>query len=154
MCWFIVIFTNFRKVCIGIAIIIIDESIKNTLYSSTIIEYLQTEQKLIAAIYSRVDLGIHYDGWTCEEMHEFMSEYFNVGTVENVRDSYNQLVEIPTNYQEYFFTYLKICDMYDRVKNKKGDNFNVKEFHKYILDCGPAPLRFVEEVVYDAYRIK
>lgn len=123
-------------------------------YSSTIIEYLQTEQKLIAAIYSRIDLGIHYDGWTCEEMHAFMSKYFNVGTVENVRDSYNQLVEIPTNYQEYFFTYLKICDMYDRVKNKKGDNFNAKEFHKYILDCGPAPLRFVEEVVYDAYRIK
>lgn len=123
-------------------------------YSSDIIQYLETEQKLIAAIYSRIDLGIHYDGWTCEEMHAFMSEYFSVGSVEDVRDSYNQLVEIPTNYQEYFFTYLKISDMYDKVKSHEGYSFDAKKFHKLILDCGPAPLRFVEDVVYDAYGIK
>ena len=83
-----------------------------------------------------------------------MSNYFNVGTLEDVLPAYNQLVEIPTNYQQYFFTYLKICDMYDTVSEKLGSEFNVKEFHKYILECGPAPLRFVEDVVYNAYEIK
>ncbi len=123
-------------------------------YQKEIIDYLQTEQKLIAAIYSRIDLGIHYNGWTVTEMYEFMSNYFNVGTLEDVLPAYNQLVEIPTNYQQYFFTYLKICDMYDIVSEKLGSEFNVKEFHKYILECGPAPLRFVEDVVYSAYEIK
>ena len=126
----------------------------NDKYSSEIIDYLQTEQKLIAAIYSRIDLGIHYNGWSVNEMYDFMSNYFSVESVESIQAAYNQLVEIPTNYQQYFFTYLKICDMYDTVNNKLGSNFNAKEFHKYILDCGPAPLRFVEEVVYNAYGIK
>ena len=124
------------------------------LYSKEIIDYLITEQQLIAAIYSRIDLGIHYNGWTIEEMHSFMSEYFSVGGVEDVRAAYEQLVEIPTNYQEYFFSYLKLCDMYDSVKKVKGSSFNAKEFHKYILDCGPVPLRFVEDVINDAYGIK
>ena len=123
-------------------------------YSQEIIDYLQTEQKLIAAIYSRIDLGIHYNGWSLNEMHAFMSNYFNVGTADDVLPAYNQLVEIPTNYQQYYFTYLKICDMYDAVSSKLGDEFNAKEFHKYILDCGPAPLRFVEDVVFKAYGIK
>ena len=123
-------------------------------YSQTIIDYLITEQKLIAAIYSRIDLGIHHNGWTIEEMHNFMSQYFSVGSVEDVKDAYEQLVEIPTNYQEYFFTYLKLSDMYDAVVEKQGASFNAKEFHKLILDCGPAPLRFVEDIVYDTYGIK
>ena len=123
-------------------------------YSQTIIDYLITEQKLIAAIYSRIDLGIHHNGWTIEELHNFMSQYFSVGSVEDVKDAYEQLVEIPTNYQEYFFTYLKLSDMYDAVVEKQGASFNAKEFHKLILDCGPAPLRFVEDIVYDTYGIK
>lgn len=87
-------------------------------------------------------------------MHNFMSQYFSVGSVEDVKDAYEQLVEIPTNYQEYFFTYLKLSDMYDAVVEKQGASFNAKEFHKLILDCGPAPLRFVEDIVFEAYGIK
>lgn len=123
-------------------------------YSEEIIEYLIAEQKLMAAIYSRIDLGIHYDGWTLEQTKTFMSQYFGELSSEDVRPAYEQLVEIPTNYQEYFFSYMKLCDMYDAVKAKEGDSFNAKEFHKYILDCGPAPLRFVEEVINEAYDLK
>ena len=123
-------------------------------YSEEIIDYLITEQKLIAAIYSRIDLGIHFDGWTVEEMFEYMAQYFGVSSVEDVLPAYQQLVEIPTNYQEYFFSYLKICDMYDAVRAKEGTLFNAKKFHGYILDCGPAPLRFVEEVINEAYNLK
>ncbi len=126
----------------------------NEKYDDVLIDYLMIQEKLNAAIYSRIDLGIHYDGWTIEELYSFMTQYFNVSSSESLRAMYNQLVEIPTNYQQYFFTYMKISDMYDTVKTKTGSNFDAKEFHKYILDCGPAPLRFVEEVVYDAYDIK
>lgn len=123
-------------------------------YDQTIVDYLKTEQMLIAAIYSRIDLGIHYDGWTVEEMHAFMSKYFNIGDVDSVLPAYQQLVEIPTNYQQYFFSYLKICDMYETVSNHEGDLFDVKKFHKTVLDCGPAPLRYVEDKVYGDYGIK
>ena len=37
--------------------------------------------------------------------------------------------------------------MRERVSAALGENFNELEFHKLILDCGPIPLRFVENVV-------
>ena len=123
-------------------------------YDQAIIDYLQTEQLLVAAVYSRIDLGIHYNGWTVEELHSFMSNYFSIGDVSSVVAAYQQLVEIPTNYQQYFFTYLKINDIYDTVSSKLGSNFNVKNFHKSFLDCGPAPLRYVEDKLYSDYGIK
>ncbi len=123
-------------------------------YDQAIIDYLQTEQLLVAAVYSRIDLGIHYNGWTVEELHSFMSNYFSIGDVSSVVAAYQQLVEIPTNYQQYFFTYLKINDIYDTVSSKLGSDFNVKNFHKSFLDCGPAPLRYVEDKLYSDYGIK
>jgi uncharacterized protein (DUF885 family) len=83
-----------------------------------------------------------------------MSNYFSVGDVSSVVAAYQQLVEIPTNYQQYFFTYLKINDIYDTVSSKLGSDFNVKNFHKSFLDCGPAPLRYVEDKLYSDYGIK
>lgn len=118
-----------------------------------IIDYFQIQSKLTAAIYSKVDLGIHYEGWTASDMDNFMSLYFTIDS-EKVLSAYQQLVEIPTNYQEYFFTYLKICDMKDRVKTKLGSDFNVLDFHTTILNSGPAPLKYVEAIVNEKYEIK
>ena len=113
-----------------------------------------TQSKLEAAIYSRLDLGIHYNGWSLEEFSSFTTKYFGVSSQDRLLKAYQQLVEIPNNYQQYFFTYLKFVDMYDNVKTKLGNNFNAKDFHKTILDCGPLPLKYVEKIVYDKYDIK
>lgn len=123
-------------------------------YSDDVIDYLITQSKLEAAIYSRLDLGIHYNGWSLEEFSSFTTKYFGVSSQDRLLKAYQQLVEIPNNYQQYFFTYLKFVDMYDNVKTKLGNNFNAKDFHKTILDCGPLPLKYVEKIVYDKYDIK
>lgn len=119
----------------------------------SIIDYFQVQSKLTAAIYSKVDLGIHYEGWTTTDMYNFMSTYFNVDN-EKILKAYQQLVEIPTNYQEYFFTYLKICDMKDEVEAKLGADFNALDFHTTILNAGAAPLKYVEAIVDEKYGIK
>lgn len=118
-----------------------------------IVDYLILSSKFEAALYSRLDLGIHYDGWSVEELYDFMKPYFKVSSVDDCVKAYQQLVEIPTNYQKYFFTYLKFCDMYDAALEASGSNFDVKEFHTLILDLGSVPLKYVEEAVYEAYNI-
>ena len=48
----------------------------------------------------------------------------------------------------------KIKDLRTYVMNLTSstrENFDYITFHKYILDCGPAPLRFVEEYVKSKY---
>lgn len=122
-------------------------------FEDEVIDYYIANSNLTAAIYSRLDLGIHYDGWSLEESGEFMKSYFDVND-DKVLKAYQQLIEIPTNYQKYFFTYMKFTDMYETVSSKLGNSFIDLEFHKTILDCGPAPLKYVEEVVYNKYKIK
>ncbi len=122
-------------------------------FYDVVIDYLETMEKVKAACYSRLDLGIHYDGWSIEEAYNFMSRYFTLSSIESFTKAYQQLVEIPTNYQQYFFTYLKLCDLYDNVSMTLGEDFNPVEYHKTILDCGCAPLMYIEDVVYNKYNI-
>ena len=85
------------------------------------------------------------------------NERFNRESAQYEADAakkvFEQLVEIPTNSQKYFFTYLKLEDMYINVYQIMGNNFDIVDFHKTILDCGPIPLRFVEEIVNTKYSI-
>lgn len=123
-------------------------------FDPLIIKYMIANTNFTSAFYSRLDLGIHYEGWSLEETYNFMKTYLNIGDMESIRPAYEQLVEIPTNYQKYMFTYLKFADMYEKVSEHLGDEFNAKDYHKTILDCGPAPLKYVEDVVFNKYGIK
>lgn len=120
-------------------------------YSENFINYLILQEEYNAALHSRMDMGIHYNGWTVEEFKTFITGFNPSITDERVVAAYQQLVEIPNNYQTYFFTYFKFKDLQIKVKEIAGTDFNYQEFHKYILDCGPAPLRFVEEYVLSKY---
>ncbi|MDY3898757.1 MAG: DUF885 domain-containing protein [Bacilli bacterium] len=119
-------------------------------FDQDIIDYYLFQENYQAAIYSRLDMGIHYNGWTLEETYDYLSKYYNV-TLESTKSIYERLIEVPNNCQYYYFTYFKLCDMYDKVKTALGNKFDPVEYHKRILDCGPLPLRFVEKRVLASY---
>lgn len=111
------------------------------------INYMKYNDILNGVLTARLDMGIHYEGWTLEQTCEFLSKYFVGYDLESTRPIYEQLVEVPTNSQTYYYTYFKLCDMYERAATALGEDFKPIEFHKLVLDCGPVPLRFVEKVV-------
>ena len=37
--------------------------------------------------------------------------------------------------------------MYTRTQNALKNNFNELEFHTLLLNCGPVPLRYIEDIV-------
>lgn len=121
------------------------------IYSDDYIDYLILEEEYNAALYSRIDMGIHYDGWTKDDLKTFVQTFNPTVTDEAISTVFEQLVEIPNNYQTYFFTYLKLKDLQLKVKEITGNEFDYKTFHTYILDVGPVPLRFVEEYVLSKY---
>ncbi len=128
-------------------------------YSHEALRALQLNDEFSGMITARLDMGIHYEGWTKEEAEAFLGKYlttynkdypnYNPDAINRV---YEQLVEIPTNSQKYYFTYLKLEDMYNYAVEKAGSDFDPIAFHKIILDCGPVPLRFIEEIVYESYQ--
>lgn len=119
-------------------------------YNQDVIDYLVFQDEYQGAIYSRLDMGIHYNGWTIEQTHQFLSRYFNI-TEAQTTEIYQRLVEVPTNSQLYYFTYFKLVDLYEDVSTALGEHFDPVVFHKMILDCGPIPLKYVEARVRKAY---
>lgn len=120
-------------------------------YSDNFIDYLIFNEEYTAAMYSRLDMGIHYDGWTLEEAAQHIRKFAPHATDAAIQATYEQLIEVPNNMQTYFFTYFKIRDLRNEMMEIAQDDFDYVTFHTYILDCGPAPLRFVEDYVRQKY---
>ena len=53
------------------------------------------------------DIGIHYEGWTKEDLSNFLEE--NGLGVSDVSDFYNQLQANPTAFLSYYVGYVQIC---------------------------------------------
>ena len=110
-------------------------------------EYLKLNKEVIGALQCRLDMGIHYEGWDVNKVLQYLNKYSKNYTLESAQDILEQLIEIPTNSQKYYFTYFKITDMYTRTQNALKNNFNELEFHTLLLNCGPVPLRYIEDIV-------
>lgn len=109
----------------------------------TVVNIIKLYDEIIAIASAILDVSIHYLGFSVNDIDNYLRT--NLGLEQpNVEAVFQQLVEIPTNYQQYIFTYLKFVDMYEKAKNTLGESFNEKEFHQLILDLGPIPLKFVE----------
>ena len=74
--------------------------------------------------------------------------------MDNVKKVFEQLVEVPTNSQMYYYTYFHLKDLRNDVIAHLGDSFDEVAFHKAILDCGALPLRYVEEIVRNKFIAK
>lgn len=110
---------------------------------SDTIKFNKAMQCLSYDIYCLTDIGIHYEGWGREEVRDFVS---SVGYDESVADSiFETLVENPGVYLAYYIGYLEFTDMKSTAQSELGDNFNNKEFHKFILDIGPAQFEIIRD---------
>ena len=50
---------------------------------------------------------------------------------------YSQMLSEPANYCKYVLGYVGFMELKAAAMQKQGNSFNLKEFHKYILDMGP-----------------
>lgn len=94
---------------------------------------------LTLGIYALLDICINYDGWSQEETARYLNSFYNINDTDIINSIYSGLVENPTNYMEYYVGYLEIMEMRNTAEKVLKENFNLKEFHTFILDFGPAP---------------
>lgn len=93
------------------------------------------------------DIGIHYEGWTKEDLSIFLEE--NGLGVSDVSDFYNQLQANPTAFLSYYVGYVQIANLKKDAQDELKDKFNDRDFHEAILKSGAAPFHVVEENVKD-----
>ena len=100
-------------------------------------------------IYSLLDIGIHYRGWTQEKAAEFLN-VFGIRSASVVSEIYRYIVETPVNYVKYYLGCLNFMDLRDNQKELLGDDFDMKDFHRKILEIGPVQFPVLEKYMQES----
>ena len=101
-------------------------------------------RSLNLCILSLLDTGIHYDGWNLEKASRFLSG-FGITDLATQQEIYQVLVEDPANYLKYYMGYLHFLDLREACKKEMGEEFDIKKFHKKILEIGPCQFPVLEK---------
>ena len=105
---------------------------------------LQKNNSVILGLYALADMGIHYDSWSVTDTVRFFSDY-GINDPNAVQSVYKLIIGSPANYLKYYIGYLKFYELKKEMADALGNQFSQKEFHRAVLDVGPAPF----EIVYD-----
>ena len=119
-------------------------------FSEYALRYYIANMNFNAAFYTKLDIGIHYNGWTFKQTQNYVNRYYSVDEV-SVYQMYLQLIEVPTNYPMYFYTYLKLLDLREFALEHGATEL---EFNTMVLDCGPLPLKYIDAYVREYYKNK
>lgn len=112
--------------------------------SKTEASLLQKNSSVILGLYALADMGIHYDGWSVTDTVRFFSDY-GINDANAVQSVYELIIGSPANYLKYYIGYLKFYELKKEMADALGNQFSQKEFHRAVLDVGPAPF----EIVYN-----
>ncbi len=105
---------------------------------------LQKNNSLILGLYALADIGIHYAGWNLERTVQFFNTY-GIDDENTIAEIYDIIIGDPANYLSYYVGYLEILELKREIMEQEGKDFSQKEFHKKILDVGPAPFEIVRK---------
>lgn len=96
------------------------------------------------ALSARVDLGVNYEGWSVDQAVKYMQQYGTIST-SGMKALYRYVIQNPANYLCYYIGYLEFMELKDYYKQKSGNAYDEKVFHKIILDAGPNSFRILKQ---------
>lgn len=117
---------------------------------SSLSKCLQLNQDVTLALYGRIDLGIHNEGWKEEDVAEFLSDY-GFDDDETVHAVFRAIVADPASYLPYCIGYMEFKNLRDKTAETMGDDFNLKDFHQCILNIGPCSFDILEKYIQKDY---
>ncbi len=103
-------------------------------------------QAAILSLYATADMGIHYEGWTLDDMATFFSTY-GFTDEEVLWDIFELIVGEPANYLKYYIGYLEFHDLQEDMKKQNPDTYTDSGFYEKVLEIGPAPFEVLREYI-------
>lgn len=111
---------------------------------------LSHNQSATLSLYATSDIGLHYLGWTPEDMYTFWASY---GITD--KDTINEIAQLilsePGNYLKYYVGYLEFLKLRDFARETFGKDYSDVKFHRAVLDIGPAPFAILEKYLAEYY---
>lgn len=93
-----------------------------------------------------VDTGLHYKGWTREQVLDFMYENSAVREARAVSEA-ERYMAIPSQALAYKIGQLKISSLRAKSEKALGEKFDISEFHNQVLLDGALPLSVLENKI-------
>ncbi|MBQ7782065.1 MAG: DUF885 domain-containing protein [Lachnospiraceae bacterium] len=97
-------------------------------------------------LYALLDVAIHYDGASYEQVHEVLGA-FGILDADTTRRVYDYIAEEPANYLKYYLGYLEILRLKEAAKEQWGNEYSDLRFHTFYLDCGPSDFTSLTEAL-------
>ena len=114
-------------------------------FSETLTSFLQADQVATLCLYALSDIYIHYDGYTPEQLAEFLVGY---GFPKDSSDLiYQTLLSEPGAYLPYAVGYLEFAELQTVAKELWGAEYSDYSFHEFLLEMGPMPFALLEELL-------
>ncbi len=110
------------------------------------IEIEKHNRSMQLCLYSLLDVSIHYDNASYEQIHKVLS-YFGVKDPATTREVYDYIAEEPTNYLKYYLGYLEILSLKAKAMNLWQSDYSDYRFHQFFLDCGPSDFDTLERTL-------
>jgi uncharacterized protein (DUF885 family) len=101
------------------------------------------QDELFRAVRLVVDTGLHHKRWTREAAIQFMRE--TTGVAESrVTAEIERYMAWPGQALGYKLGQLRLLDLRERFKKKRGGSVDIRDFHATVLNQGTMPLDVVE----------
>ncbi len=112
-------------------------------YQDPVSDYGRLSSELFRAVRLVVDTGIHAQGWTREQVVDFMrkSQAIDEPTIQAETDRY---ISWPGQALSYKLGQLKFLELRARAKAALGAKFDLRTFHDEMLNGGVLPLDMLD----------
>lgn len=101
---------------------------------------LEANLSYTLGVYSLVDIGVNYEGWTREETYAYLSD-IGIPSVEDQKEIFEIMLGSPGNYLNYYVGYLEILEL------KNQYEMSEMEFNTFLLETGPAPFVILNDLI-------
>jgi uncharacterized protein (DUF885 family) len=116
------------------------------LYTDPYQYYGALSAELWRAIRLVIDTGIHAKGWTREQALEYARQNSSQSETSRISEV-ERFIAIPSQALAYKIGQLKITELRRRAEQTLGPNFDIKAFHRAVLEDGPLPLDVLEQKI-------
>jgi uncharacterized protein (DUF885 family) len=111
-------------------------------YQDPVSDYGRLNSELFRAVRLVVDTGIHAQGWTRDQVVEYMRKNdVNEPLIQSETDRY---IAWPAQACSYKLGQLKIIELREKARKELGPRFDIRTFHDEILSGGALPLDMLD----------
>jgi uncharacterized protein (DUF885 family) len=112
-------------------------------YQDPVSDYGRLSSELFRAVRLVVDTGLHYQGWTRDQVVAFFRQSAAVDE-PSIQAETDRYISWPAQALSYKLGQLKFRELRDRAQKELGPKFDIRTFHDEMLSGGVLPLDLLD----------